>query len=149
MKASQLMTTHPATCRSTDSLERAAQLMRVCDIGYVPVVDGDDQICGVITDRDICLAALAQGKALREISVSAAMSDDVVTACEDDDIETVERSMRDSQVRRIPVIDEACHPVGVISLNDIALAYQQARLPAGEVASTLAAICQPRNVPTF
>lgn len=147
MKTKDIMTRDPMTCRTTETLDRAAQLMRDHDIGYVPVIGETGQVCGVITDRDICLAALSCGTRLADIPVGGAMSGEVVTASAEEEIEDVELRMRDHQIRRVPVVDASGVPVGVLSLNDIALAYQRAHLSAHEVASTLAAISQHNHQP--
>ena len=78
MKVSDLMTREVRTCHQHDSLNRAAQLMWENDCGAVPVVDSDLKVIGMLTDRDICMAAYTQGKRLDEIPVVTAMSRQVV-----------------------------------------------------------------------
>jgi CBS domain-containing protein len=144
MKVSSLMHLKPFTCLTSDTLERAAQLMWDHDIGCVPVVDEDNHIAGMITDRDICMAAYTRGVPLTAIPVVTTMSRRVYTCGPDDDLADVERTMGARQVRRMPVIDGNGHPIALISLNDIARA--SAGVSATEVASTLAAVCAPRPV---
>jgi CBS-domain-containing membrane protein len=64
----------------------------------------------------------------------------------DDEVESVERTMREHQIRRMPVIDEQGHPVGILSLNDLARAASLGKVPAGEIATTLAAVSAPRTL---
>ena len=145
MKVARLMTTDIATCRTHDSLERAAQLMWDRDIGAVPVVDDDGRIVGIVTDRDICMATYTRDAPPRAISVTAAMAQRVFSCGPDDDIRVVEKEMSDRQIRRVPVLDQAGRPIGIVSLNDIARASGR-EVSAAEVASTLAAVCAPRTV---
>jgi signal-transduction protein with cAMP-binding, CBS, and nucleotidyltransferase domain len=97
-------------------------------------------------DRDICMAAYTQGAPLRAIPVTTAMAKHVFSCTEHDEVEAVERVMREHQIRRMPVIDDQGHPVGIVSLNDIARAASAGRVSASDVASTMAAISAPRAV---
>lgn len=90
------------------------------DCGVIPVVDDDGRVAGIVTDRDICMAAYTQGKALSAISVASAMARDVAAAHADDGIEQVEELMRDKQVRRLPVLDGESRLIGLVSMNDLA-----------------------------
>lgn len=118
------------------------------DCGSVPVVDEAGSAIAMITDRDICMAAYTQGRALGEISVASAMSSGLVAVHETDELEVAEALMREHQVRRLPVIDAKRRPVGVVSLSDLARQSQTARGVANGadpklVTGTLAAICAP------
>ena len=146
MKISELMTRTVQVCRATDTLDRAAQLMWDHDIGSLAVVDDDDQVIGMITDRDACMAAYTRGRALRDIPVEVAMSKHVVTCSPDDNDTAVADMMAKHKIRRVPVVDEARRPVGVVSLNDLARTMARGRdVPATSVAGTLAAICEHRQ----
>jgi len=138
------MTREPKSCRPWDSLEAAAQVMWDRDCGCVPVVDEGNRVLAMITDRDACMAAYTQGKALRDIPVSCAMSKELYV-CEAQELVTyAENTMRSRQVRRLPVIDDAGALVGILSLNDITRVQTHARrgrgAPEDEVKVTLAAI---------
>jgi len=74
MNASDLMTTGVKTCRVDDSVERAAQIMWEHDCGAVPVVDADERLVGIVTDRDVCMAAYTRGDSLQAIAVSGVMA---------------------------------------------------------------------------
>lgn len=148
MNIAQLMTKDVRTCKPNDTLEMAARLMWDHDIGALPVVDDSGQLIGMVTDRDACMAAFMQRQPLHDIQVSVAMTKHVV-ACrpEDSDAEVAKR-MAHNKVRRIPVVDDAQRPIGVVSLNDLALAMSRTReITAAEVARTLAAIVAPRAAP--
>ncbi len=115
------------------------------DCGMIPVVNDDGRLAGVVTDRDICMAAYMQGRPLRTIPVASAMAKQVVASHTDDSIEAAEGLMRDNQIRRLPVLDRDGRPVGVVSLNDLARLAARAKQSSvdREIVLTLGAICQP------
>jgi CBS domain-containing protein len=140
---------HPAiTCHVNDSLVAAAQKMWDHDCGVLPVVNDDGKVTGMITDRDICMAALMQGRPLHELLVNLAMAKPVITVGPAQTLGDAEQLMARHQVRRLPVVDADSRPLGVISLNDIAVEAVQpdTRMKHGisKVSHTLAAVCQPR-----
>lgn len=148
MHIEELMTKPVFTCRPTDSLRAAAQLMWDHDCGVIPVVDADDRLVGMITDRDVCMAAFTQGKPLEALGVEGAMARQVFSVGPDQTIGDAEKLMAEKQVRRLPVVDAAGKPVGIVSLNDLARAADRpGRLKDGlaKVLHTLAAVCQPRE----
>lgn len=144
MKVSKLMTRDVITCRVEDSLDAAAQQMWAYDIGSLPVVDDRGCIVGMITDRDALMAAFTHGEPLRAISAGSTMSADPFTCSPDDELTAVEAAMSRRQIRRVPVVDDLGHPIGIVSMNDLARASQRSELSAAEVAATLAAVCAPR-----
>lgn len=146
MKISNLIQRDVATCTVHESLEHAAQQMWDRDLGCLPVIDEQGHVAGMVTDRDICMAAYTQGAPLRAIPVTTAMAKHVFSCTEHDEVEAVERVMREHQIRRMPVIDDQGHPVGIVSLNDIARAASAGKVSASDVASTMAAISAPRAV---
>jgi CBS domain-containing protein len=123
MKVEQLMTRNVETCRSTDTLNRAAQIMWEHDCGVVPVVapgNGAARIVGMITDRDICMAAYTQGQRLADLPVSSAMSHEIFSCRPTDALAVVLKVMETNQVHRLPVVDQDDHVVGLVSLADVA-----------------------------
>ncbi|MGY6275465.1 CBS domain-containing protein [Methylomonas sp. MgM2] len=138
-------------CQPGQSLEQTAQMMWDQDCGCLPVCGGDGahKIVGMITDRDIAMCALFEGKPLRDICVSQAMAREVLTCNPNDSLAEAEKKMRDAKIRRLPVVDENECVVGMISLAD--LAQEAAResmasvknITEMEVGNTLAAICTP------
>jgi len=139
---------HPAiTCPVVGTLDGPARLMWEFDCGAVLLTGLDGRLEGIITDRDICIAALMQGKPLHEVPTETAMASRPVMCHVDDAVETAEELMRMQQVRRIPVVDGEGRPVGVVSMNDLARLAARVRRSASdrEVLQTLAAICQPRT----
>jgi len=145
MKVSTLMTKTLYTCRSTDFLDEAAKLMWDHDIGSVPVVNEKGRVVGMITDRDIAMAAFFREEPLRAIPVGVTMSSHVITCAPEDDVGAIEKLMAQHQIRRLPVVDDTGHPVGLISLNDIARKAGSNSVSREEVTRTLAAVTAPRE----
>lgn len=151
MKIEQLMTRPVRSCRPEDAINCAAQIMWEADVGCVPVVDGGNRVVGMITDRDIAMAAYTQGRALDGISVESVMAKQVHTCSPGDDVSSAEERMQKFQVRRLPVVDSAATLVGIISVNDIALEAAQGKgtrkpeVKLDDVALTLAQISQHRH----
>ena len=119
MKVEQIMSRNPRSCGPNSSLDVPARTMWESDCGFVPVIDHDKRCVGVITDRDICMAALTQGRPISEIPVETAMSRQVAACHPNDDVAACERLMSEKQVRRLPVLDQQGKLVGVVSLNDL------------------------------
>ncbi len=153
MKVEEIMTREVKVCSEADTLNRAAQLMWESDCGCIPVIstNGDGSVIGVVTDRDIAIAAYTQGKQLWDIPVATAMAHRVTACHANDGIGQAEALMRDNQVRRLPVLDQNERLVGILSLNDVAREAQN-QAAAGkrtgvsreEVSQTLACVCRPR-----
>jgi len=150
MRVRELMSQPVVSCRVGDTADRAAMLMWDRDCGAIPVVGDDGRVAGIITDRDICMAALFQGRPLREIRIAEAMTPDVCTCQPGDDVKLAEQVMSDRQVRRLPVVSGTGEPVGMLSLSDIAQAARRAGQTHvngadGEFVATIATISQPRQ----
>ncbi len=120
MKVKDIMTTNVRKCFTSDSLATAAQLMWEHDCGCLPVLNEDARVVGMITDRDICMAAFFQGTPLSGIKVSTVMSRQLFDCTSNDDLSAAERIMREKKVRRLPVLNEGGRLVGLLSLSDIA-----------------------------
>ncbi len=123
MKVEQLMTRNIETCRSDDRLNRAAQIMWEHDCGIVPVLaagNGAGHVVGMLTDRDICMAAYTQGRALGAIPVASAMSPQVYSCRPTDALAVALKVMETNQIHRLPVLDQHEQLVGMLSLADIA-----------------------------
>lgn len=148
MKVAQIMKTELKTCRQSDMLDVAARLMWDFDIGAIPVIDDFGKLVGVVTDRDACMAAFMQHQPLHNVAASVAMNKHVITVRADDDHATVASLMARHKIRRVVVIDDDGRPIGIVSLNDLALAARKGQdVQRNQVADTLAAICAPRTTP--
>lgn len=128
MKVSECMTRDVRMAGQNETLQQAARLMAELDAGVLPVNDGD-RLVGMITDRDICVRAIAQGKG-PETPISEVMSKEVRYCYDDEESDAVLRNMGDIQVRRLPVLNRDKRLVGIVSLADLASIGQTAR--AGE-----------------
>lgn len=143
MKVRDLMVPEVKCCATNTTLNSAAQMMWDNDIGCVPIVDDAARVVGMLTDRDICMAAYIQGVSLRELPVTSAMSKRVFSCAPDDDIAAAEKVMREKQVRRLPVVDPRGRLAGFISVSDIARwTQQQARAATdAEFTRLMASVC--------
>src|SRR5216683_4993905 len=118
MKIRDVMTKGAKLASPEDTLQHAAQLMRECDCGILPVADGD-RLVGMITDRDIAIRCVAEGKG-PNARVTEAMTQEVMYCFEDQDTQHVCQNMADIQVRRLPVMNRTKRLVGIVSLSDLA-----------------------------
>jgi CBS domain-containing protein len=118
MKISELMTSNIETVGPDQTAREAASFMLSADTGSIPVCE-DDKIIGMITDRDIAVRGVAEGKG-PDCSVRELMSKDIVCARDTDDAQAIARRMSEAQVRRLPVLDESDKLVGMVSLGDLA-----------------------------
>ncbi|MEJ7777499.1 MAG: CBS domain-containing protein [Sphingomicrobium sp.] len=117
MKIRDVMTREVQTIRPDQTAQEAASFMLREDAGSMPVSDGD-KLIGMITDRDIAIRGVAKGYG-PETLVRELMTDDVVCARIDDDVEEVAIQMSEAQVRRLPVLDENEKLCGIVSLGDL------------------------------
>src|SRR5262245_16325504 len=116
------MTRNPECVTSSDSVQQVARIMRDSDIGLVPVVDDCSslRLRGVVTDRDIAVRCVAEGKD-GSCRVNDVMSGDIVTARQEDDVRKLMDRMKAEQVRRIPVVDDNNCLIGIVAQADLAL----------------------------
>ena len=156
MNVGQLMTRQIRTCRPEDSLNDAARIMWEEDCGCVPVVQDDERehprLVGIVTDRDVCMAAYTQGKPLASIPVASVMERDLATCVAADPITVALNVLRTRRLHRLPVVEHDAELVGMLSLADIAReskhpAHRSAReaVTAESVGDTVAVICEPRG----
>jgi CBS domain-containing protein len=127
------MSSNPTCCVPEDSALRAAEIMRTEDVGPVPVVlsHNDRRIVGIITDRDLVIRLISEGRAPEATAVSDIMTRNPVTCSENDDVHTAMDAMSRQQVRRIPVVDADSRLCGIIAQADIARHIDERE--AGEV----------------
>ncbi len=118
MRVNECMTRDVKITGPNDTIRQAATLMAECDAGSLPVGD-NDRLVGMITDRDITVRAVAEGKG-PETLVSEAMSGEIRYCFEDDDCDAVLENMGELQVRRLPVLTREKRLIGIVSLSDLA-----------------------------
>ena len=136
MKVSDKMTRSARVASLDDSIREVARTMDETDAGAMPVGQ-DDRLVGMVTDRDIVVRAVAQGKGL-DTPVREVMTPDVKYCFEDEDLDHVARNMGEQQVRRLPVVNREKRLVGILSLGDVAMGEEPQ--PAGDA---LAGVSRP------
>ncbi len=118
-KVQDVMTRNPVTVPADAPIIEAARKMRDSDIGDVIVIDGD-HMCGLVTDRDIVVRAVAEERDLTSTPMNAICTKDPLTVSPDDDVTAAGDLMRDNKVRRVPVVDGK-DVVGIVSIGDLAI----------------------------
>ncbi len=146
MKVAEVMTRDVATCRTDQTAADAARVMWDRDCGVVPVVDDAGRVRGIVTDRDLLMAAQIQAKDPAHLPLSALVPRPVATCREDAEISSVLDTMASRQIRRVPVVDRNERLVGIVSINDLALHARGDDKHMKHVATTLAEIGRHREV---
>jgi CBS domain-containing protein len=148
MKVQDVMTRNVKSSRPESSLAHAASMMWDYDCGALPVVDDTERVLGMITDRDIAIAAATKGRPATEIAVGEVISGNVHTCAVDEDVDSALKTMRREKVRRLPVIGNDGKLAGILSINDVVLRAEEARVGQAaeisyeDVMSTFKAVCE-------
>ena len=121
MKVKEVMTCTPYTCSRETNLGEATELMWKGDCGFLPMTGPDGKVCGVITDRDICMALGTRNKLAGEITAGEVSGGRLFACSPEDEIHVALLTMRGGKVRRLPVIDSEGKAVGVLSIDDVLL----------------------------
>jgi CBS domain-containing protein len=116
----EIMTTEPLTLTADASVVDAARVMRAEDVGDVIVVGDDGTVTGIVTDRDITVRAVADGRDPSQTPIADVCTPFPLTLAPADDVTTAVDRMRDAAVRRLPVVEDG-RPVGVVALGDLAI----------------------------
>ncbi len=152
MKVKDAMMGTPYYCQLDTNLGSVAELMWVGNCGFLPVVDANGKIVGVVTDRDVCIGLGTRNRLPGDVTVREVMSNRLFACSPEDDVHVALRTMQEGAVRRLPVIVQNGTLVGVISVDDLLLRAEapgigrQPELSTEEVARTCRAIDQ-RRVP--
>jgi CBS domain-containing protein len=131
MRISEIMTRDPELIDPTASIRDAAQRMKSEDIGALPVGE-NDRLVGMVTDRDIALRAVADGRDPSSTTVRDVMSEKIYYCFEDDDVESAARCMAENQVRRLPILNRDKRLTGIVALADIAQSGEECEKTALE-----------------
>jgi CBS domain-containing protein len=116
----EMMTANIEEISADATLMQAAQKMKLLDIGAIPVRE-KDRLVGIITDRDIAVRAVAEGRDPKKMPVREAMSRDICFCYEDESVESAAKLMEEKQVRRLPIFDRRERAIGIVSLGDLAV----------------------------
>ncbi|HEY3297734.1 MAG TPA: CBS domain-containing protein [Armatimonadota bacterium] len=138
MKVGEVMTEDVMACKTDDKLYECAGIMKELNVGFMPIVDQSENLVGVITDRDIAIRAVAKGVDLTNSKIGDFMTPNPITIEADYSVEDAADIMADSQIRRLPVVQNG-KLVGVITLGDLAVEIGEADL----VAETVEKISEP------
>jgi CBS domain-containing protein len=125
MKVHEIMTAHARCVGPDNNLVEAAGLMRELDVGALPVCE-EDRLIGIVTDRDLALRGIADGKDPNTTFVRDVMTTSVAWAFADQEVEEVVRLMEERQIRRVPVMSREKRLVGIVALGDIAISSSPA-----------------------
>jgi CBS domain-containing protein len=150
MKIKELMTSDVKSCGLDTNLAAAAKIMWEEDCGAIPVTDEGGHVVGVITDRDICIAGATRSRTEGDIAVRDVISGAVYTCAPGDDARAALETMRQRQVRRLPVVDHGGHLTGIVSIHDIAVQARSGKgsdVPADAVLDSYIAITAPATLP--
>ncbi len=146
MKVFEVMTIEVGFCRLEDNLTDAAQIMWQKDCGIVPVVDAENYVVGVITDRDICIAAATRNQQTSQIKAREMNFRMPLVCAMEDDVKDVLRKMRKYKVKRLCVTNQDKELLGIISLTDILLKAGEKKSIRKLIFSTLNAIVKPAPI---
>lgn len=119
MKVRDIMTRDVVSCQKETSIGTAARLMLKGRFGTLPVIDAHGRLAGIITDRDIAMAAATRQRNASHIAVHEAMSQNVRSCFADDDLGAALKQMEEGRVRRLPVLDANGHLTGIVSIDDM------------------------------
>jgi CBS domain-containing protein len=120
MSVKDIMTTNVACCTPDQSIQQVARLMVEHDCGEIPIVDESNKVVGVVTDRDICCRAVAQGANCADMQISDVMTSPAVCVTQDTSIADCTTLMEENMIRRVPVTDENGCCCGIVSQADLA-----------------------------
>lgn len=142
MLVREVMTSEVQCCSKDDTAQAVAQVMKDRDVGVVPIVEDGQQpkVVGIVTDRDLCLDVVAAGKKPADVKVADLLKEQVVACYADDDIEDAADLMAVNQVRRLPVLDDDDHLVGIVSIGDVS---RQRAIEPQDTGEVLSAISEP------
>jgi CBS domain-containing protein len=117
-----MMTKDPICCLPTDTVVKAAQLMKRENIGSIPVIENEltRKLVGIVTDRDLALKVVAQGKDAKSTQVESVMTNTLVTCLAEDEIQMALDAMSEHQLRRIPIVNNENKILGIIAQADVA-----------------------------
>lgn len=150
MKVQDVMSSEVKTCRPEESLAIAATRMWDYDCGALPVVNIENRVLGMITDRDIAIAVGTKGRLASDIAIGEVISGQVIAATLEEDIHAALRTMRHEKIRRLPVTNREGMLQGILSINDVVLRAEEEKgrrhpeLNYEDAMSTVKAICEHR-----
>lgn len=150
MKVADVMTKPPAYCSPQTNVAAAVEILWRNNCGILPIVNSQEKVIGLITDRDICVALGTRNQLPSEITVSEVASGKVIACKPDDDLRGALATMAQAKVRRLPVIDAASKLQGILSMDDVVLRTEtgtlkrDSELSFEDIVSTLKSVYAPQ-----
>jgi signal-transduction protein with cAMP-binding, CBS, and nucleotidyltransferase domain len=141
MPIKDLMTKSLCLCQPDASISHVAHLMKKFDVGSVLVVENDKPV-GIVTDRDIVIECVADGKDCSGVKVSEMMTSEIETMSEEAGVQDLLHCMRDQKVRRVPIVNEQGKPVGILSTDDLITLFAK---ELGDLSQTMRAARRSEN----
>ena len=147
MRIKHVMTKDPTCCVPSDTAQCAAKIMRDEDTGVVPIIENEQshKVIGIVTDRDLCMNIVAEGRDPRTTQVHESMTTTVVSCSPQDSVDKATELMRENQIRRIPVVDQQHQLLGIVAMADI---VGRADLRTTETHETLKTVSAPTSEPS-
>lgn len=146
MKVQDAMTSDVGFCRSDDNLATAAHIMWEKDCGAVPILDAENRLAGMITDRDVCIAVGTRGKSASEIGVAEFCRENIIACAPDDKLKAALKKMAKNQIKRLPVVSQNGKLIGIISLTDVLLKTDEDKKLRKKIVSALTEISKPQPI---
>ena len=146
MKVKDVMKTDVGFCSTEDNLKKTAEIMRHRDCGAVPIVDEENRVVGMLTDRDICLAVAARNRKASDVKNKELMSGSVIVCSAEDKIEDALRKMRKHQIKRLAAVGAGGELVGILSVSDVLLSIRKDKKLKKKIYLTLKKISEPRRI---
>ncbi len=134
-KCEEVMTKNPICCLPDDNVGKVAEMMKKTNIGSIPVVENEQsrKLVGIVTDRDLAIKIVAEGRDAKSTKVEAVMTHKVVTCHPDDELQKALEAMSEHQLRRIPIVDNNNKILGIIAQADVAVRVNQPEKTAAVV----------------
>ena len=146
MKVKDVMKTDVGFCSTEDNLKKTAETMRYRDCGVIPIVDEENRVVGMLTDRDICLAVAARIRKASDVKNKELMSGGVTVCSAEDKLEDALKKMRKHQIKRLAVVAAGGELDGILSVADILLSARKVNHLKKKVYATLEKIAKPRPI---
>ena len=146
MKVQDVMTAEVGFCRPDDNLARAANIMWEKDCGAIPILDGENRVAGIITDRDICIAVGTRDKRASEIGVGEFCRANTIVCAPGDKLKESLRKMAKNRIKRLPVVSQNGELIGIISLTDVLLITDEDKKLRKTIVSALTEISKPQPI---
>ncbi len=146
MRVKDVMKTDVGFCSAEDNLMKTAEIMRRRDCGAVPIVDEENRIVGMLTDRDICLAVAARNRKASDVKCRELINGGAIVCAADDKLEDALGKMRKHRIERLAAIGAGGELVGILSIGDVLPAVRRDKKLKKKVYATLEKFSKPRPI---